>query len=232
MRRSESMKKYKGIRYSFRPKSYWKECDPLSAILRNVTGENRRRMITDYWNADRIEDLDSSLLNDELDEDTRTSLGRIHPSFMGGEYLPPLLLGEVEIARICLQSTTSDVITLRARPIPEGIAYRIEDEYEATFTIPIPRSQLPLTLLEVIRQFDEGELDDAGWPEGGLTLNYNLHNIDAGYMDAEEVRTTLRHFTSMQSSVYRQLGDHFENVYDEWFEKALWKDDQEDDSEP
>jgi len=188
-------------------------------------------MITDYWNAGRLEDLDAALLNDELDEDTRTSLGRIHPSFMGGEYLPSPLLGEVEIARICLRSTTSDVITLRARQIPEGIAYRIEDEYHATFTIPITKSQLPLTLLEVIRQFDEGDLDGAGWPEGGLTFGYNLLNIDSGYMDAEEVRTTLRHFTSMQSSIYRQLGDHFESVYDEWFEKALWKDD-EDDSEP
>jgi len=39
------MKKYKGIRYSFRPKSYWAEPDPLTAILRNVTGGNPRRMI-------------------------------------------------------------------------------------------------------------------------------------------------------------------------------------------
>jgi len=225
------MKKYKGIKYSFRPKSYWKESDPLSAILRNVTGENRRRMITDYWNAGRLEDLDTALLNDELDEDTRTSLGRIHPSFMGGEYLPSLLPGEVEIARICLRSTTSDVITLRAHPIPKGIAYRIEDEYHATFTIPITKSQLPLTLLEVIRQFDEGGFDAEGCSFDGLTFGYNLLNINSESMDAEKVRTTLRHFTSMQSSIYRQLGDHFENVYDEWFEKALWKDDEED-SEP
>jgi len=226
------MKKYKGIRYSFRPKSYWTEPDPLTAILRNVTGENRRRMITDFWNSGRIEDLNSDLLNDELDEDTRTSLGRIHPSFMGGEFLPGFLPGEVEIARICLQSTTSDVITLRARPVPEGIAYRIEDEYEATFTIPIMKSKLPLTLLEVIRQFDEGELDDAVWPDGGLTLGYNLSNIDAGYMDAEEARRTLRNFTSMQSSIYRQLGDHFENVYDEWFENAPWLKDGCEEDEP
>jgi hypothetical protein len=41
------MKKYKGIRYGFRPVSYWQDPDPLSAILRNVTGENRCQMITD-----------------------------------------------------------------------------------------------------------------------------------------------------------------------------------------
>lgn len=49
------MKKYRGIRYSFRPQSYWKDVDPLSAILRNVTGENRRQMIVDYWKAGRLE---------------------------------------------------------------------------------------------------------------------------------------------------------------------------------
>ena len=41
------MKRYRGIRYGFRPESYWSETDPLTAILRNVTGENRRQMITD-----------------------------------------------------------------------------------------------------------------------------------------------------------------------------------------
>jgi len=110
------MKKYQGIRYGFRPKSYWAETDPLSAILRNVTGENRRQMITDYWSSGRIEELDISLLHDEVDDDTRTNLGRIHPSFMGGEFLPPYLPGEVEIARIKLKSPPCAVS--RASPSP------------------------------------------------------------------------------------------------------------------
>jgi hypothetical protein len=32
-----NMKKYRGIRYGFRPESYWSETD-LTAILRNVIG--------------------------------------------------------------------------------------------------------------------------------------------------------------------------------------------------
>ena len=36
---------------------------------------------------------------------------------MGGEYLPGYRRNEVEIVRIELDSTTSDVISLRARPI-------------------------------------------------------------------------------------------------------------------
>lgn len=205
-----TMTKYKGIRYAFRPKSYWEDLDPLSAILQNVTGENRRQMITDYWNADRLEELDPALLQDEPDPASRMRLGRIHPSFMGGEYLPSYFPGEVEIARICLRSTTSDVITLRARPVPTGIAYRAEDEYEGKFTLPLTVSEKPLTLAEVVRQFEDGRLKELDYP-GGLALGYNNLNADGG-CDFED----LRHFTRIYSTVYRQLEAHFENVFEEW----------------
>jgi hypothetical protein len=49
-------------------------------------------------------------------DEARISLGQIHPTFMGGEYLPNYCRQEVEIARIALASTTSDVISLRASP--------------------------------------------------------------------------------------------------------------------
>ena len=110
-----TMKKSASIRDGFRPQSYWEDADPLSAILRNVPGENRRRMITDYWNAGRLEELDGALLRDEPDEESKLRLGRIHPSSMGGEYLPHYLVGEVEIARICLQSPLrSEFVSLKS----------------------------------------------------------------------------------------------------------------------
>lgn len=201
------MKTYRGIRYSFRPPFYWDETDPLSAILRNVTGENRRRMITDYWQAGKIDELDPALLRDEASSDTVRRLGRIHPSFMGGEYLPPYLPGETEIARICLQSTTSDVISLRARPLPQGIGYRCVDEYQGVFTLPIPTSAEPLTLRELARQFTKGRHKELS---GGLDLGYN--EMNAEYTEAEE----LRHFTRISSQIYRQLEAHFEHVFDDW----------------
>ena len=78
------MSTFPGIHYDFRPASYWDETDPLHAILRNVKGENRRRMILDYAAQGRLEELDADLLKDEVDETVRQRLGRIHPSFMGG----------------------------------------------------------------------------------------------------------------------------------------------------
>ena len=53
----------------------------------------------------------------------------IHPSFMGGEYLPDYGRDEVEIARIELDSTTSDVINVRAQPRGKRIRYSVCDEY-------------------------------------------------------------------------------------------------------
>jgi hypothetical protein len=203
------MKKYPGIRYDFRPTSYWDDMDPLSAILRNVTGEDRRQLITDYWKADRLHELDPRLLHDESDDEARFHLGAIHPSFMGGEYLPSYLAGEVEIARICLRSTTSDVITLRARPTQRGIAYRVEDEYDGKFTLPISASEKPLTLAEIIEQFEHGRLEDLDYG-GGLALGFN--NLNAESSGPAQVR----YFTRITSSLYRQLAPHFEHVFDEW----------------
>lgn len=214
------MKTYPGIKYSFRPLSYWEDSDPLSAILRNVTGENRRQMIKDYWSQGRLEQLDPRLLEDLADDDTRTSLGRIHPSFMGGEYLPGYHIGEVEIARICLRSTTSDVISLRARPNEAGIAYRILDEYDGKFHLPITQSKLPLTLAELVQQFEEGQLNELDYG-GGLALGYN--NMNAEGCDFED----LRHFTRIVSDIYRQLETHFEHVFEEWVQESCAERDAE-----
>jgi len=109
------MKTYESIDYDYRPESYWEEEDVLTTLLRNVKGTQRRRMIRDYYEEGRIEELEEELARDTLTEESRDALGKIHPVFMGGEYLPDYLPGEVEIARIELRSTTADVISIRAR---------------------------------------------------------------------------------------------------------------------
>jgi hypothetical protein len=113
---------YPGIDYQFRPESYWVAArNPLEAALRKVKGRNRREMIRDYHEAGNLDQLGESLLADTLDEQGRKNLGLIHPTFMGGEYLPNYGRSEVEIARIELESTTNDVISLRARPLGSRI---------------------------------------------------------------------------------------------------------------
>ena len=48
-------KRFRGIDYSFRPASYWDDTSVLHATLRDVKGENRRRLIRDFHAAGHLE---------------------------------------------------------------------------------------------------------------------------------------------------------------------------------
>lgn len=199
-----------------RPQSYWEHTDPLAQILANVSGKARREMIRDFWNAGAIDQLEDSLLKDDLDSAERESLGRIHPFFMGGEYLPLRFPGEVTIVRIDLESTTHDVIELRARPLPGGkIKLRWVDEYENDFS----HEGWP----DIIdRPFSFGELKaficstrphpDLKKP---LPLAYNLGNCQDGNVVQAE---SYRYFTSFESEFYPGLSGWVKQVVEEWIE--------------
>ena len=87
--------------------------------------------------------------------------------------------------------------------------------------MPITQSKLPLTLAKLVRQFENGELNVLEYG-GGLALGYNNMNANNG-SDFE----SLRNFTRISSSYYRQLEKHFENVYDRWLlEECAERDDE------
>src|SRR6516165_2437391 len=67
-------------------------------ILSRVAGQERREALRRELAEGNL-DLPPELVACLLDEEDRNAIGRIHPAFMGGEYLPPLLDEEVEIAR-------------------------------------------------------------------------------------------------------------------------------------
>jgi hypothetical protein len=217
-------RRYAGINYDFRPESFWAPpSDPLEAILRNVKGRRRREMIRDYYAAGRLEELFDELLKDSLDDEARNGLSQIHPTLMGGEYLPNYRRQEVEIARITLESTTSDVISLRARPAGSRIKYHIVDEYQTEFSLPHKTSSRPYSLGELIRFLDSVDHPDAdvSWRRFGFVLSFNQCNLDCG-TDLE----TLCDFTSVSSDYYPDLAQHYAQVMEEWYslqEKRLAK---------
>ena len=86
------------------------------------------------------------------------------------------LPGEVEIAFIELKSTLGDVMSVRARPIGERIAYRVVDENEGAWRLPRDESDEPLTLDEMLDLLDGARLDgDAGVQ--GLTMGWRQFNL-------------------------------------------------------
>jgi hypothetical protein len=204
------MKKYRGLKYAFRPKSYWDDEGVLAALLRNVKGAARRELIIKHFHQGTLETLPEVLLNQELPDGVRMSLGRLHPCMMGGEYLPDFSSGEVEIARISLQSTTFDVVSIRARPHERSIAYRIVDEYGEEFDERPEFSEQPFSLEELI-----GFLDNSGHRElwhGGISVGYNEYNLQGG-ADIERIR----YFTTISSDIYLQLKTHYQRFFEDWY---------------
>lgn len=160
------------IDLAFRPSSYsW----PLSLethLLGTVKGAQRQRHIRMLTEQGRLGELADWMAVESLSDDVRTSLGRIHPSLMGGEYLPDRSRREVEIARISLRSVTGDVISVRATKGKRRIYYRIVDEYSGeTLTKHTRRTSIrPLTLGQ-LEQFIE---------RAALTLDIIARNLDIG----------------------------------------------------
>jgi hypothetical protein len=162
-------------------------------------------MIRDYYAAGKLGELFDELLKDSLDDKARNGLSRIDPTFMGGEYLPNYRREEVEIARITLESTTSDITSLRARPVGSRIQCHLVDEYQTEFSLPQQTSSRPFSLRELIGFLDSVEHPqaDLSWKRFGFVLSFNQCNLDCG-TDLE----TLRDFISTSSGYYPELAAH------------------------
>jgi len=133
---------------AYRPRDYFGRYDLQAELLSTVKGRARRALIKEALETGETNTLPDFVTTPELDALDRQMLGRLHPMFMGGEYLPKSKPKEVEIARISIQSTTYDVTVLYARLVGRRIHYRIADEYEGdTLQEPSRRtSTKPLTM--------------------------------------------------------------------------------------
>lgn len=117
-------------------------------------------------------------------------LGKQHPAFLGGAFIPEGVPGEVQIARIESRSTTADVVSIRARREGGRISYGVVDEYETEWVVPMRVSDEPLTLGELLELLDEAHL--AGEPEWrGLTNAWRERNL-VEPSDARELVDFLR----------------------------------------
>jgi hypothetical protein len=99
----------------------------------------------------RENELPAYIIEPSLHPEDRRAVAAIHPSCMGGEYLPDQDQNEVEIARITIASTTQDVTCVYARRGKDRIYYRVVDEYGGdTLTGKGQRtSRQPLTLSQL-----------------------------------------------------------------------------------
>ena len=111
----------------YTPPSYFFPMDLGTYLLATVKGTQRRSSIEKLIAEGNVLDVEDWLAHSSLDNDTRVLIGKFHPVFMGGEYLPDLNEGEVEIARIELASTTADAISIRATKHNSRIYYSVQE---------------------------------------------------------------------------------------------------------
>ncbi|MFN2374118.1 MAG: hypothetical protein ABR545_09940 [Cyclonatronaceae bacterium] len=213
-----------GIDLSYRPDTYWPDDPAYELLISRIKGKKRREMARALHQKCDIPNLLIFLHRETLPENERSAWGQIHPSFMGGEYLPSLLPGEVEIARISLESTTADQISVRARPEDGWIHYSVADEYaQEPFVMAIPKSRKPLTLKRMIEQINMTE-DAAGDLFSGLVRTF-WYNCKDGGLPIEEIAR----FVDVDSDFYPELADWFGGFFEEWVRESYDEDALEED---
>lgn len=190
----------------FRPESYW---DGSGGPNVNIKGEWRRRKIQDATTGGDVDEVPPVIFADSLPDWQRKYCGSIHPRFMGGEYLPDYLPGEIEIARVALESTTADVISIRARIRGTTILYRVADEYEWEYKLPITSSTEPLSLRDMIRLLDETEYQDT---RGLIRQQWDFISGEGTPQEAVD-------FVSVFSEFYHQLALYYEEEAQKWLKQ-------------
>ena len=139
----------------YRPRTYFWPLGLKPHPLSSIKGANRRSLVAGVLAEDPDADIPPVLLQSGLPDPLRRYFGSLHPSGMGGEYLPDLAAQEVEIARITIASTTQDVTCVYARQAGDAIAVRVVDEYDGgTLSIKSGRKYpAPLSLGELTKFF-------------------------------------------------------------------------------
>jgi hypothetical protein len=140
---------------SYRPRDYFGRHDLQTTLLTKVKGTVRRNDLREALDHGQIMQVPDGIKSAALSEVARQYAGSLHPSFMGGEYLPTVNEAEVEIARIRINSTTGDVTSVYARLVGQRIAYRVVDEYQGdTLSGRTHRTSIrPLTMGQMIEFF-------------------------------------------------------------------------------
>ena len=191
---------------NFRPSTYWETPD---ALLANIKGERRRRVIKELLDAGKVDELERWILAESLTEEERVALGRLHPALMGGEYLPEYQGEEVEIARVSLRSTTGDVIAIRARRERRAIRYRIVDEYASEIQCLPAETSEPLSFGELVRLIDSARY--ASSDQVGLTSAFRDGNLSEDTDPRELVD-----FVTISSVFYRELEAYYREDAQRW----------------
>lgn len=136
------------IDLDYRPSSFFGPQKLEDYLISQVKSAVLKRRLRTLFDEGRHAEVEALLGDRGISPSDLKAIEKLHPMFMGGNYLPDAEDGEVEIARIRISSTTYDVTSVLAKADHGVIRYRVVDEYDgdtltdATETA----SEVPLTL--------------------------------------------------------------------------------------
>lgn len=166
------------IDLSYRPDTFFRPQKLEQHLLSKVKSAVIRKRLQALFAQGRHAEVRDLLTTEALSARDRKALEEFHPMYMGGNYLPDTEDGEVEIARISIASTTSDVTCVYARPDEGAIHYRVVDEYGGDTLQGCAEAQTdkPMTLGEFAEFFMRA------WPLIDL-LDMSFEGDQAGALD-------------------------------------------------
>lgn len=164
------------IDLEYKPKTYFSPQPLVTYLVEQVKNAAIRERLDLLLSEGRIEEIKQLLDDGGITTNSIRHLESIHPMLMGGNYLPNMDEGEVEIARIEIASTTHDVTCLFAKMDNGRIRFRVVDEYggdtlnsptEVTTDEPMNLKEMTefflsaWSLIEVLEMNFDGQLDPA-----------------------------------------------------------------------
>jgi len=145
------------IDLDYRPASYFRPQPLEDYRLAQVRNSQVRAHLRRLLASERHDEVVQILREEGVSDQDCRALERIHPLYMGGNYLPSPRPGEVEIARIQIYSTTGDVAAVYARRVGRRIRYRVVDEYAGeTLEGKATRDSMKPLTLEALHDFLTG----------------------------------------------------------------------------
>ena len=196
------------IDLAYRPESYFWAYDNNIKLASDIKGAERKAMYERALKSGDIHLANAIISEPELTHEQRKAQSGIHPSWMGGEYLPNREAQEIEIARITIASTTQDVTCVYAKRGSERIHYRVVDEYEGMTLEARSRTSIrPLALIELFDFFIKG------WD---LFCCLEANFSDHGYVK-EEVQGFI---VDASSSFYAEFDDLVRQRVHVWLDKV------------
>ncbi len=131
------------------------------AVLRRIKGNFRRQMISKSILNEGLASIPELWCAHDIPEHFKATLtSSAGPRARGGEDLPDLAEGEVEVARLTLlDSVHGEVTSLRARRDPQdrSILLSMVDEYETEFKLPKTEFSAPLAAEEAFALFRDAD---------------------------------------------------------------------------